>query len=735
MGTPRAINSAQAESGILSGVDAKEVLHALRRRKWWILVSSLLVGAAVAAGTMRQPKVYQAVARIVIDPVLPKVLADTAEIDPTREQAARAEYIFNNTQYKIIKGRAVLRATIERLKLTEDDVFLRAAGLAGPQGEDLVKAVEGYLSSRVRVEPETHSRIVQLIIEDYDFNRAAKIVNALAQTYIDDSLERRLAATRSASKWLDERVGEFATKLEHAEKSLYEFKRQNMLVTLSLEDRMNMTATSLTALNEKLIGVRTKLIELDAERSVLTAQAEKAGGALEAVPRIAKNAVIGDIKRALADLERQRAELSTRYGERHPTMVGIENQMGQETELLKRELNLVLKTLDNEIEELKKSESSLFAAMEEEKKNALALNNLALDYSKLSRDFGTTKTTYEALLKRQTEADLSGLLESNFVRWLEPAEPQRGFVRPSVQKNALFGALIGLLLGVAIALGGVLLDNTVHTQADVEENLRLPFLGIFPSIQWEDDEKKRGDGERSPATRDLYILQNSKSSVAECARSLRTNVLFMGTETPLRRVLLTSAGPTEGKTTTAVALGITMAQAGNKVLLIDTDLRRPRLHRTFGVPGENGLTSVLVGTAVIDEVIKSTEVVGLDVLPCGPLPPNPAELLHTQKFAALLQALGEKYDRILLDSPPINAVTDAAILSQNVDGTILVVKASKTAKEAVRRASRQLLDVNANILGVVLNDVDFEEGGYYQHYYYYYNRYAYGADPKKGAKA
>jgi capsular exopolysaccharide synthesis family protein len=177
-----------------------------------------------------------------------------------------------------------------------------------------------------------------------------------------------------------------------------------------------------------------------------------------------------------------------------------------------------------------------------------------------------------------------------------------------------------------------------------------------------------------------------------------------------------------------VALGTTMALAGNRVLILDTDLRRPRLHKTFGVSNEEGLTTLLLGTSEISAAIKSTEVRGLDVLPCGPHPPNPSELLHSQKVEKLLEMLDERYDLILLDSPPVNAVTDAIILSKRVDGTIIVVKASKTSKDAARRAARQLIDVNAKILGVVLNDVDFEEHGYYRHYYYYRSGYAYGSE-------
>jgi capsular exopolysaccharide synthesis family protein len=388
--------------------------------------------------------------------------------------------------------------------------------------------------------------------------------------------------------------------------------------------------------------------------------------------------------------------------------------------------------LDKEIEAARAQESSLRAAMADEKSNALEVNGVALEYQRMARDLGTDKRMYELLLKRQTEASLNGLLESNFVRVHETAEPSPIPVRPSVPKNTAIGLVVGLLLGLGVAVGAVLLDNTVHSQAEIEELLRLPFLGVFPRIDADAPAPKRADGTVYSIDRDLYIVRNSKSTVAECARSIRTNLLFMSTDKPLHRLLVTSAGPYEGKSTTAIALSVAMAQAGNRVLLIDTDLRRPRLHRAFGVSGERGITSLLLDDQPEPETaIKHTEVVGLDLLPCGPLPPNPAELLHTERFLALTKLLGERYDRIVFDSPPVHAVTDAVILAQLVDGVVVVAKAAQTTKDGIRRAARKLYDVDANLLGVVLNDVDFDHGGYGGYYYYQRYGYAYGADADK----
>lgn len=721
----------------LLAIDPKELLHALRKRRWLILLCAVAVGGAVAGGTMRQPKVYKAVAKLLIDAEMPKILGEEATIDELSSQA-RTQAAFYNTQFQIIKSRSVIRAAIKAAKLDEDAAFLAAYEIRAPEGEDRMKAIENVMKNIFRVAPEVQSRIVNLVVEDFDPDRAARIANQVGQSYIDATLERRLSTVRGASSWLDERVDDFRTQLEAAEKQLQEFREKHMLVSVSLEDRQNMISASLNTLNQKLIENRTQLISLRSERKVMQQAVQSTDRSLDSVPIISRNPIITELKTSITALHKQKAENSARYGDKHPVMQGIDKQIAEAQERLNAEAGIIIAALDHDIAALEDAEIELAKAMNEEKEKAIQLNNLSLDYNSLSRGVGTTKNMYESLLTRHTQADLSGLLESNFVRWMEMAEPDRRVVSPILEKNAALGVVLGALLGVLIAVGAMLLDNTVKGQTDLEALLNLPFLGVLPSIESEHKvAKARGksklDEPVESNSRDLYIVNNPKSAVAECARSIRTNLMFLSTGRSLKKVLLTSAGPAEGKSTTAIALGITMAQAGNRVLVVDTDLRRPRLHRVFGVSGEVGLTSVLLGTSTVEKAVKRSEVVGLDLLPCGPLPPNPAELLHTEGFAKIVKELEERYDRIIFDSPPVNAVTDAIILSQIVDGTILVVKAMGTPRDAIRRTARYLNDVHAHVLGVVLNDVDFQEGGYAQHYYYQRYGYAYGSESERRA--
>jgi polysaccharide biosynthesis transport protein len=716
------------------GVSPKEILHAILRRKWLILASTFAVGIAVGAGTLRQPKIYQGVAQLMIDPVLPRYIESSDQFDNFAE-LARAERAFNNTQYEILKGRIVLRKAAATIGLDKDEKYLAAYNISKDR-EDVIEGIVAVLSRQLTVEPRLGSRIVKVVIEDFDADRAARIANGVAQAYQDHTLGSRIDNTRGASEWLDKRVAEYGQKLADIDKQLMEFRRENMLLALTVEDRQSTYGAKLQTLNQKLVENRTALIALKAKRTMLQNELEERNGDFEAMATIVSNQVVQNLRSDMARIQGQRAELSARYGPLHHTMIAANKQVEEINAMIVAEVKQIIEALNAEISAAEMTEKGIMADINVEKHDALALNDLLLKQSTMSRDYGLTKTTYETLLKKQTEADLSGSTNVNFVHWFERAEPVHAAVRPSVARSAAVGLMLGLLLGLLVAVGGVLLDTTVHTQADVEEGLGLTFLGILPSIQEEGEKQPRAqiaaNGER-PASRDLFIMQNPKSSLAECARSIRTNILFMGTDKPLRRILVTSPGPSEGKSTIAVNLSVVMAQAGNRVLLVDTDLRRPRLHYTFGVSGEKGLTSVLLGAAQVTDVIKSTEVIGLDVLTCGPLPPNPAELLHSEGFQKLLKDLEGRYDRVVLDSPPIGVVTDAAILSQTVDGTLLVAKASKTTKDAVRRARRLLSSVNANIIGLVLNDIDLQQGGY-GYSYYYYRRYGYGTDVEKGAE-
>jgi capsular exopolysaccharide synthesis family protein len=336
---------------------------------------------------------------------------------------------------------------------------------------------------------------------------------------------------------------------------------------------------------------------------------------------------------------------------------------------------------------------------------------------------------------------LTGAQPFNNVRVLDRALPAKAPFKPNLEQALLAATLLGLLLGVGVALSLELADRTVKSQQDVEAIVDAPFLGLLPLISVASESRpstsERNGLIRQMRERDLFILTNPRSAVAECARFIRTNLLFMSPDRPLRSLVVTSPSPQEGKSTTAVTTGITMAQTGSRTLIVDTDMRKPRLHRVFGLETEVGIANVLLGEATLDDAIQKTEVPNLDVLPCGTLPPNPAEVLLSDRFREIVEELSTRYERVIFDTPPIGPVTDPAILGTLVDGVVLVAKCEQTSKDSIRQALRALRDANARVFGVILNDVDITAKRYSGAYYAYYRRYGgyYGdSESKKAAE-
>jgi polysaccharide biosynthesis transport protein len=301
-------------------------------------------------------------------------------------------------------------------------------------------------------------------------------------------------------------------------------------------------------------------------------------------------------------------------------------------------------------------------------------------------------------------------------------------VRPQVPKSIAVGVLVGLVLGIGAALIRGLLDRSIKTPDDLERELGIAFLGLLPEIGSKvpapgpyTKRRRRGVQQVPTNVPELVVHEHPMSGIAEAARTIRTNLLFMAPDHPYRTLLVTSAGPSEGKTTVASCIAIAMAQAGQKVVLMDCDLRRPRIHRVFRKGSDVGLTTALLDEN-IDAVILATEVPNLSIIAAGPIPPNPAELLHSERFKVVLRKVAERFDRVIIDSPPVVPVTDAAILSTLVDGTVLVIRAFKTSQELARHAVRALVDIGAKKAGAVLNAVNLSRHEYKYSYYHYYRR-------------
>jgi succinoglycan biosynthesis transport protein ExoP len=684
-------------------VDVRQAWEVVRKRKWVILLVTLAVVSATAAHNLRQTPVYAAACSIVIDPSAPRVLAGVEEVTPMGAGSFWTNSDFYETEYKILASRAVAEIVVDQLGLDKDPAFG-------------AKAADGVLARQV-ITPVKGSHMVLIEYRDTNALRAAELANAHANAYRQYNMRRRT----EGSKNVTENLAEAKQRLEEVEGNLYTFRKKNNALAESLDDSIKRVKTTIEERSRRIEKLKDDRIAIEARLGEIN-RAKGDEKAREALPDVMNNAEVANLSRARLELETKLVQLGVRYGDKYPQYDETLKQKNALHVRLHAEIDKIIAGIEAEhriaVELEKQNATELQRALAE----SARLNELLPSETKHKEAIAQVLGLYGKVTQGMRETDLTKDVKNDNVRIVDKAEVPGAPFYPRTRNNVALSALAGLLLGLALAFLLNYIDSSVKTQDDVERVLGLTFLGIIPTAA---TAKPRKDA-LSERDRDLYMFEHQRSQLAECARSIRTNITFMGADKPIKRMLIVSAKPEEGKTSTAVTLATTMALSGHKTLLVDTDMRRPRLHRVFGVGSEIGMSSYLLGERPLSDVLKRTVVPGLDVLPCGPLPPAPAELLHTAAFAALVKELSDRYDRVIFDSPPIVAVTDAPVLSALVDGVVFVVKAGATSRDLVKQAIAQMRGANAPVLGAILNDVDLQNRayGYYYAYYRQYGSYA-----------
>jgi capsular exopolysaccharide synthesis family protein len=535
-------------------------------------------------------------------------------------------------------------------------------------------------------------------------------------------------ASTGAISWLDEQLDHLRGKLDKSELALHEYKREKKILSVSADDQSEMLRAKMAQLTQALTSAETSRARIGARRGEL----RKIEGNDPAVLP-AEELMSSDVLRALREkyilayeaAESLRAEGK---GESHPAVASAVARREAAQQLLLAEVANIKSSVEKDYAAISEEIGSLSALYEAAKEQALELNLLAIEYKRLERARNTNQELFDLVTSKSKETGLTSHLRPSNVRLVDRPEIPGAPFSPNKPLNLLAGALGGLLLGLGFALGREQLDSTLRRPEMMEEVFSFPFLGILPAIKSASRRTPRREQERAvvPAAgnrSELSAHHEPTGSMAEAARTVRTNLLLgRGVSAETKVFLATSAAPGDGKTTVACSLAISLAQTGERVALVDCDLRRPRLHRIFDKPNHSGVTSVLAGTLSTSEVAHQTVVPNLTFISSGIPPMNPAELLHSEGFAAFLRDLRSSYDRVVLDSPPLIPVADAAILATQADATVVVARAFETKKHAARRAAKILLDVNANVIGTVLNAVDFSRGEYRYYQYYDYGR-------------
>jgi capsular exopolysaccharide synthesis family protein len=731
-----------AEDG---GIDLWEYLRIVRRRWLLILLGVVVVVGATAFVTLRMTKIYRATCTIRIETRAPQVLGkDVEDVVEMGTGSFWSNQEYYETQYRVIESRDVAGRVVTEFNLHEDPAFLgvpeeQRGSFEPATHEEATLLLQGMMT----VEPVKDSRLVEIHIDGPDPARAQLLANAVAKSYVDRNLEAMLKSTVEAVDWLSGQLDDASSRLVVSEQALLEFKKEHGMLSVSLEDRQNILSAQMSETASKLTEARSRRIEIESRKAAVKNVARSENPMEIPIDSLNNSALIQGLKQKYAELSLAHGEMSERYGANHPSIIELQAKMDRIKTDISREVGNILSAVDAELAAARSTEAGLTRQLDDFKAQAQEVNEKEAAYKSLAREATNHSKVYELLIGRTTEADLSRLLRVNNVEVLDPALLPRVPIKPRLALNLALAFVFGLILGLGAAVIVEFMDRTLKTQEDIEA-LGLPFLGIVPAINSSTTggdydgvygkgrkrglipRPKRGAGPGEAIDYDRFVDRHPKSQVAESLRSIRTNLLFMSAERKVGRILITSPSPQEGKTTVAANLSIVMAQSGSRVLLVDTDMRRPRLHKAFGLERPaRGISTMILGESTADDSIVPSGIANLDLLPCGPVPPNPAELLHTEAFQRVVADLGQRYDRVILDSPPVGVVTDAAILSRIVDGTLIIVKSLQTTRDAARHAVSVLRDIEAPIVGAVLNDLDLQNRRYGRTYYNYYRKYGY----------
>jgi len=719
-------------------INVRDYWKVIQKRRWTIVSFFLIVVIVTGVTTFTMNPVYRATATLQINKENPQIV-DFKEIFPINTM----DTDYYQTQYKVLGSRSLAKRVIHSMKLSENPEFVSKPQSSFQQWKkEILISISNLFSSRkdelseknketllidqflerLKIEPVRNSRLVKIHFDSYTPELSTEVANALASTYIQQNLETRFVSTEQAKGWLTTQLQDLKGKVEKADEDLQAYGSKHDII--SLDEKENVTMQRLAELNEALTKAESDRIAKEA----LYKQTKNSP--IESLPAILENKLIADLKQTSIQLEGQYVRQLETFKPDLPEMVRLKKQMEILRDRLEEEVKKIVVAMRNDYESSLQREALLRKTFEKQKVIAMGMKEKAIQYNILKREADTNRDIYKGLLQRMKEAGVSaGIMASN-IQLVDQAEMPIEPHRPDKRLNLILAAIVGLFLGIGLAFFFEYLDNTVKTPVDVEDLIRLPSFGLVPEISYE----RRGRPEKEAFYPiELVTFGHPKSMLSEAYRNVRTCVLLSFSGKPPRKIAISSPNPAEGKTTTAVNTAIALSQTGARVLIIDSDLRKPRIYKIFDHENRVGLSTFLSGHADLDSIITETDIPNLSHIPAGPIPPNPSELLGSTLFRDMMETLEERFDHIILDSPPILGFADAVVVSSAVDGVILVVLGGKTPRETLLRAKESLQQVNARILGVVINRVNIQRGDY-SHYGYHSYRYQDYSDeePKKG---
>ena len=713
-----------------------DYLHVILKRRWVVLSCLLIVFTTVAIGTLKKKPIYEGKVLIEINPEQPNVLNFQEVLQLTSVDIES----YRETQYKVLQSRTLAEHVIDDLKLCRYPEFYKGSLLFGlfqvvpdkipsasdpeppDRSMDAYRNTVSHFIDNIDVSPVRRSNLVELSFYSENAELAARIANQLSTEYIDQNLQVKWDEANKASEWLSGKLVGLKAKLEKSDDALQSYARANSIIFV--EEKQNLVNERLKQLQEEYTKAQALRFQKESLYNLVQA------GRVQDLPGVLSNGLIQNLATRLAELERDYAQLTATVKPEYPKAIALKKQIDAMQASLDRQKKALGENIVDDYRSALANEKYLAQALDEQKKEVNDVAEKSIQYNILKREVDANKQLYEGLLTRMKEATVSAGLTASNVRIVDTAQVPKAPVKPRVALNLALGIVLGAAFGVGLAFLQEYLDNTLKTPDEVERLLRLPSLGLLPDYSPDGTGKgsdkglatvKHGsDGAIAPA------VQTGREAV-EAYRSLRTSILLSAHPVP-KMLLITSAVPSEGKTTITVNLGAMLASLGSKVVIVDCDMRKPSCHRSTGVENKPGFVQCLTGhVELADAILPVPGVPNLSVIPCGPIPPNPAEVLSSPVTPELLNKLRSQFEYVLVDSPPLLTVSDSRILSTLTDAVVLVTRAYGTPYDVVRRARELLYHTGARILGVALNSVDVhKQGGYGYGDGYGFYRYGYG---------
>lgn len=711
---------------IEDGSSLNDYINVIKRRKIVVITCLFLSIIIVGFASIMMQKIYKATTSIEIAPEDPKVTG----FQEVMEKQKQEQDEFYETQYKLLTSRSLATEVIEKLDLKSHPEFdlnkkpgvikIITSTIVGvirkilPSGNDAYsleqqkelseheRLVNAFLYN-VKVTPDRDSRLVEVSFESADPKLSAQAVNTLADQYIEWVLEKKLSVTVSAVESLTAQVKKVKEKLEKTQQELSQFAKKWDIV--SLDKDLNLTYKQLADLNEALAKSETERLSQEA----LYEEAKR--GNYQLLPQVINDSSIRQLKAEYVKLKAQYDNLDARYGVNYPELKEIGAQVNRIQYELERQLDELIRSIEKGYQASKKKEDVLRQRADLQRSRAMELNQLATQYQILEGEVDTNKSIYQNLLQRLKETEVTSGIRASNVQVIDYATPPLKPYKPKILFNIFIATIMGLMTGIIVAFGYEHFDTTIRDEEDIRKRFPIPFMGKIPAAS---------RSEASILSKIVYT--NPLSKISEAFRVLKTSVLYtIRNSNAPKALLVTSTQPLEGKTTISCNLALTMVQSGLKVIIVDADLRRPSLHKIFmeNIKNGNGMTTYLSGQTDLDSIIYHTDIEGLDVIPAGPILPNPADLIDSKPMKILLDRLVKDYDNVILDGIPVMELADTRLLSRQVDSVLLVASVGIAHRDAFRNSLEELMKVGARIIGVVINRIDPKNtyGGAYDYYY------------------